>query len=67
MVDVPGLQDLKDALTFTLIEAQPVGGDLRLRLRRRPCRRLTGAHTLFTGIVQAASRSSKRAVATCAW
>ena len=33
LVDVPGLQDLKDALTFTLIEAQPVGGDLRLRLR----------------------------------
>jgi hypothetical protein len=32
-VEVPALKELKDALTFTLLEAQPVGSDLRLRLR----------------------------------
>ncbi len=33
LVEVPALKELKDALTFTLLEAQPVGADLRLRLR----------------------------------
>ena len=33
LVEVPPLRELKDALTFTLIESQPVGEDLRLRLR----------------------------------
>jgi diaminohydroxyphosphoribosylaminopyrimidine deaminase/5-amino-6-(5-phosphoribosylamino)uracil reductase len=33
LVEVPALKELKDALTFTLLEAQPVGTDLRLRLR----------------------------------
>jgi diaminohydroxyphosphoribosylaminopyrimidine deaminase/5-amino-6-(5-phosphoribosylamino)uracil reductase len=32
LVDVPALKDLKDALTFALLESQPVGADLRLRL-----------------------------------
>ena len=33
LVEVPALKDLKDALTFVLMESQPVGADLRLRLR----------------------------------
>lgn len=33
LVELPPLRELKDALTFTLIESQPVGEDLRLRLR----------------------------------
>jgi diaminohydroxyphosphoribosylaminopyrimidine deaminase/5-amino-6-(5-phosphoribosylamino)uracil reductase len=33
LVDLPPLRDLKDAPTFTLIETQMVGPDLRLRLR----------------------------------
>jgi diaminohydroxyphosphoribosylaminopyrimidine deaminase/5-amino-6-(5-phosphoribosylamino)uracil reductase len=33
LVDLPPLQDLKEAPTFTLIETQTVGPDLRLRLR----------------------------------
>lgn len=33
LVDLPPLRDLKDALSFGLIETQAVGPDLRLRLR----------------------------------
>ena len=35
LVTMPPLRELQDAPTFSLIEAQPVGDDLRLRLRPR--------------------------------
>jgi diaminohydroxyphosphoribosylaminopyrimidine deaminase / 5-amino-6-(5-phosphoribosylamino)uracil reductase len=36
LVDLPQLRELKDAPGFSLIEAQPVGSDLRLRWRPLP-------------------------------
>ena len=36
LVELPALARLSDAISFTIIESQPVGADLRLRLRPAP-------------------------------